>query len=86
MCVCVGGRGLNFRDCEVRSLIRHSFVQAKSPTLAWFACINKSHQAVESPSHVHRSSANYNCGGMHVSTDGLNSSEKETGTDRQTVS
>ena len=38
--------------------LRHCFVQAKWPTLARFVCINKRHQAVESPSYVHRSSAN----------------------------
>ena len=48
----------NFRICTVRSSLRHCFVHAKCPTLAWFVCINKGHQAVESPSHVHRSSAN----------------------------
>ena len=38
-----------------------SVVHAKWPTLAWFVweCINKRYQTVESPSHVHRSSANY---------------------------
>ena len=37
------------------------------PTLAWFVCINKRHQPLESPSHVHRSSANWISCGMYVS-------------------
>ena len=58
----------NIRDCAVRPLLRHCFVQAKWLTLAWFICINKRHSAVESPSYMYRSSANWNCVGMYVST------------------
>ena len=51
---------VNVQLSRLRStaFIRHCFVQAKWPTLARFVCINKIHQAVESPSYVHRSSAN----------------------------
>ena len=50
--------GVELSRLRSTALIRHCFVQAKWPTLAWFVCINKRHQAVESPSHVHRNSAN----------------------------
>ena len=53
----------SFRDCAVQPLLRHCFLQARWPTLAWFVC----HQAVESPSHGHRFSVNLNCGRMCVS-------------------
>ena len=67
---------------ELSTLIRHCFVQAKWPaTLAWFVCINKRNQAVESPSHVHRSSANW----WNVCFYGVDSSAKETGKEKQTA-
>ena len=50
--------GVELSRLRSTALIRHCFVQAKWPTLAWFVFINKRHQAVESPSYVHRSSAN----------------------------
>ena len=67
----------NFRDCAVRPLLR------QWPTLAWFVCISKTHPAVESPSHGHRSSPNRNCVGMYVSTGWITVEKKPRKTGKQ---
>ena len=60
--VCVNVRAFITRAGRQRTTFEIAqygpFVQEKWPTLARFVCINERHQAVESPSYVHRSSAN----------------------------
>ena len=44
---------------------------------------NKRHQAVESPSHVHRSSVDYNCGRIYVSIERIAAIKKPEKTGKQ---
>ena len=61
-----------FRDFAVQPFLRHCFVHVKRSTLVLFLLLlllllNKRQRAVESPSHVYRSSVHYNWCRMCVS-------------------
>ena len=45
VCCCFFGGEGRFRDCAVQVLLRHCFVHAKWPTLAWFVCTKKKSEA-----------------------------------------
>ena len=51
-------------------------IRKNGPRLPGLFVLTKRHQSVESPSHVHRSSVNQNCGGMYVSTGWIAAEEK----------